>query len=640
MDGALDQWEEEEDDERRRQLESRWAHFEQGFPTAVKCRERVRYEQNTAKLALLTRRAQERSKRTKQDVTQELLAYLHAADRLYNDILAGVLMLEGPSEMATVAGDKGSPKAVVPADKASTSHNLPPVEKPQSPAAGSSLSKDAPADQPADATLVATAIIAPSPTATSPLVPISAQSLPIVSELSHPRSQAISAGKSPSNDDGLGDEQPFTPRESGTETSPSPVVSISDSGLCASPAVESNTVPILLLAGSTTTASKTEAGTSLANMSLADAAVTESSTEPAAAASTHPRGAARRVSHDPTTPAVSPRVEPLVAHRAQTFESSSASVHASAPAGTETYQKIEQRLAEREAQRKLEQQLERQAREAAIQQEIELKRQSLQKAGRASQDKDRDGKEPRLSFLRRSLRRLSTNSDGSDGSRGSRRSQRRDAKAKAKADKRKSRLSMTSEDIEYDNLREGADAIVEEETSKAKGRGGKLGDLIRMFEPNKADSARASSPRRSIKKMFRRSKKGKDQSTTPSISEDVPEPEPLDDDDVVPLPARASISLGGASGPVQSGAAPPEPVATVPEAAATPLSTQFASTPLTTMTTVTTVTDRRPTGVADASLASKLRRASQQADAPQASAVPPLVAHKVGLCVSFLACLP
>ena len=96
MDQAMDEWEDEEDDERRRQLEDRWRVFEMHLSPGAKCPERLHYEKETAKLAGLTRKAQERARRERVDVTQELLAYLHAADRLYNDLLAGIIAVQMP----------------------------------------------------------------------------------------------------------------------------------------------------------------------------------------------------------------------------------------------------------------------------------------------------------------------------------------------------------------------------------------------------------------------------------------------------------------------------------------------------------------------------------------------------------------
>eukprot|EP00045_Choanoeca_perplexa_P012371 m.134794 g.134794 ORF g.134794 m.134794 type:complete len:985 (-) comp15980_c0_seq2:144-3098(-) len=656
MDGALDEWEEEEDDERRRQLESRWSHFEYGFPPGVKCRERVRYEQDTAKLALLTRRAQERAKRTKQDVTQELLAYLHAADRLYNDILAGVLMLEGPSEMATSSDDK-PPKAAAPSSSAvaankPTDDAASALSKPQAAPESNTLNKT-PSQDPSP--LVATAVIAPSVTSTaSSVLPLSA--VPLTADTTHPRSRA-SSGKSLgqsfdilNSDDGLGHDaapSPTTPATIKAELAASTSTSsVSDSGMEASQSpvlTSSAAVPVLLLAGTTTTESKSEPSSTLP---LNDATVTATNTEPTPTTATHPRGAARRVSQDYTGSALLPRVEPLVAQRAKTFESGTSCADNLSQPGSEglnAYQKIQQRLAEREAQRKLEQQREREEREAAIQKEIELKRQALQKNTRSSQDKSREGKEPRLSFLRRSLRRLSTNSDSSDGSRGSRRSQRQAAKAKAKADKRnggarKSRLSATSEDIEYDNLREDAAAVeAEVADTKGKARGGKLGDLIRMFESNKGDGSARSSGRRSIKKMFRRSKKGRDQPASPSISEEPALAEVDDEDedaDVVPLPARASISLASGVAPVPARLGQPSPGLSESSAGKLePVAMGVSTLPnQSTNTPLSTVTTRRATGPSasrDTVLASKLKRASMQADeAPvvQAKTIAPAAA--------------
>eukprot|EP00056_Hartaetosiga_gracilis_P008463 m.121165 g.121165 ORF g.121165 m.121165 type:complete len:1077 (-) comp12920_c3_seq1:1656-4886(-) len=95
MEQAMEDWEDEEDDERRRQLEDRWRTFEQDLPQGCKCNERVHYEQETAKLAFLTRRAQNKARSERVDVTFQLLTFLQAADRLYNDLLAGTIDVGG-----------------------------------------------------------------------------------------------------------------------------------------------------------------------------------------------------------------------------------------------------------------------------------------------------------------------------------------------------------------------------------------------------------------------------------------------------------------------------------------------------------------------------------------------------------------
>jgi len=79
MDTAMDEWEEEEDDERVRQLFVRWACMEYDMPEGYECPERVVYNRETVRLGHLTRQAQEHARKTREDVTDRLLACLTAA---------------------------------------------------------------------------------------------------------------------------------------------------------------------------------------------------------------------------------------------------------------------------------------------------------------------------------------------------------------------------------------------------------------------------------------------------------------------------------------------------------------------------------------------------------------------------------
>lgn len=92
MDTAMDEWEEEEDDERVRQLFVRWACMEYDMPEGYECPERVVFNRETVRLGHLTRQAQEHARKTREDVTDRLLACLTAADKLYNDLLCGLLV--------------------------------------------------------------------------------------------------------------------------------------------------------------------------------------------------------------------------------------------------------------------------------------------------------------------------------------------------------------------------------------------------------------------------------------------------------------------------------------------------------------------------------------------------------------------
>lgn len=94
----MDAWEDEEDDERLRQLQDRWAFMEQNHPPGYQCPERIVFNRETSKLAALTRQAQEHARKTRADVTERLLEYLNAADRLYNDLLCGKLTPAPPAQ--------------------------------------------------------------------------------------------------------------------------------------------------------------------------------------------------------------------------------------------------------------------------------------------------------------------------------------------------------------------------------------------------------------------------------------------------------------------------------------------------------------------------------------------------------------
>ena len=106
MDTAMDQWEEEEDDERVRQLYVRWARMEYGMPEGYECPERIAFNAETARLGQRTRQAQEHARATGEDVTEELIACLTAADKLYNDLLCGKLVDEEAQRLHEAKADK------------------------------------------------------------------------------------------------------------------------------------------------------------------------------------------------------------------------------------------------------------------------------------------------------------------------------------------------------------------------------------------------------------------------------------------------------------------------------------------------------------------------------------------------------
>ncbi|EDQ91475.1 uncharacterized protein MONBRDRAFT_23434 [Monosiga brevicollis MX1] len=639
MDVAMEAWDEEEDDERRRQLEGRWNHFEKDLPPGSKCRERVYYEQGTTRLAVLTRKAQERARRTGTDVTNELLSYLQAADRLYNDALAGLLFDGPPNEAASgssrpAAADAIRPNSAPASPKLCADANVPDYfEASPSPSQATSVpspvqalpslatpsaktlrdmahragrhgprdSLSGPDDKPKRTVHCPDGIpevVDPCPATSGPLdnaaVPKSAARAqsPVTPEqmrLAQQRRTARVVLLDDEDDDA--EEQVVAPRETSTDSAE----------------------PIAQPPGAIDTATTSERLSPRVPSPSGDRAASPISDGHSN------KGAAGRARE----------LKGLLAERVKLLDTGDAS--SKKQAHGDISRKIEQALAEREAHVRAQLESERAAREAAIKAELEQKRaarrehlqqqQQMQQSVVLTNDPAKTQalaspaeplpsspplvREPsidsaeiaealasptkkKIGFIRRSLRRLSSNSD--------------DRNTESKSKRRRAPKPDTStitENTASASLSARNPVAASEDASSGSGHAkGRLTDLIRLFE-NKTDAPASSDrstqePRRSIRRMFgRRSKKGRN-----SIAdEEVPE---------IPL-------------------APP-----APPAPSAPTSAEITQTTAKTTTTTTTRASPSPSPVTTRKKAPVPLPLQSDARSEPNPAAPPVVPRKPG----------